>query len=199
MTPRRPISIAILGLGPAGLAMIPFIEAHPAFRLAALCDLRADALSPFADRRDLARTTSLEDLCTLPDLDAVFIATPTWLHCPHAVAILSAGKHAIVEKPMALDAAGRLIDPFGGEQDLRDGLLRHVAPAFIEDPLRVLRVARFAARFAARGFRIDPATLALMRHIGESGELGHLVAERVWAETRRALEGREHRQEHQAG
>ena len=88
---------------------------------------------------------------------------------------------------MAQDKDGKLIDPYGGQQDLRDRLLRHVSPAFVEDPLRVLRIARFAARFHGLGFRIAPETLTLMRQLVDSGELDHLVAERVWKETARAL------------
>ena len=88
---------------------------------------------------------------------------------------------------MAEDPEGRLIDPHGGAQDVRDRVLRHVSDAFVEDPLRVLRVARFMARFAARGFRVHPATMTLMRDMAASGELSHLVAERVWTETHRAL------------
>ena len=88
---------------------------------------------------------------------------------------------------IARDAEGRLIDPYGGQQDLRDRWLRHVSAAFAEDPLRVLRVARFAARFADLGFRIHPDTLALMRDITASGELDHLVPERVWVELRDAM------------
>ncbi len=88
---------------------------------------------------------------------------------------------------MAQDAEGRIVDPFGGRADLEAKILRHVAPAFVEDPLRVLRVARFAARFAPLGFRVADETLALMRHIADEGELEHLVAERVWTETEKAL------------
>jgi tRNA nucleotidyltransferase (CCA-adding enzyme) len=88
---------------------------------------------------------------------------------------------------MAEDEEGRLIDPFGGAADLKAGLLRHVSAAFAEDPLRVLRVARFAARFADRGFRVAEETTALMRQIVASGEVDHLVAERVWQELQRAL------------
>ncbi len=88
---------------------------------------------------------------------------------------------------MAIDTNGRLIDPWGGERDLHDRVLRHVSPAFTEDPLRVLRVARFMARFAGLGFRVHPQTIELMREITASGELGHLVAERIWSEIRRAL------------
>jgi len=88
---------------------------------------------------------------------------------------------------MACTADGRIIDPCGGQRDLRKKILRHVSPAFVEDPVRVLRVARFAARFAALGFTIHPATLRLMQDMVAAGEVDHLVAERVWQETRRAL------------
>ncbi len=85
---------------------------------------------------------------------------------------------------MAKDEAGRLIDPFGGARDLREGVLRHVGEAFAEDPVRILRVARFAARFA---FGIAEETLALMRRMVGAGEVEHLVAERVWQELARGL------------
>ncbi len=88
---------------------------------------------------------------------------------------------------MAEDPDGSLIDPYGGQRDLNDKLLRHVSDAFTEDPLRVLRVARFAARYHHLGFTIAPETLALMSSITASGELDYLVAERVWKETERAL------------
>jgi tRNA nucleotidyltransferase (CCA-adding enzyme) len=88
---------------------------------------------------------------------------------------------------MARDESGRLIDPFGGARDLEARTLRHVSPAFREDPLRVLRVARFAARFAPLGFRVHAETLDLMREIAASGELDHLVAERTWAEVAGAM------------
>jgi len=84
--------------------------------------------------------------------------------------------------------SGELIDPFDGQRDLRERWLRHVSAAFVEDPVRVLRIARFAARFAPLGFRIAPETLELMRHIAARGELDALVPERVWQETQRALE-----------
>jgi tRNA nucleotidyltransferase (CCA-adding enzyme) len=88
---------------------------------------------------------------------------------------------------MARDADGALVDPYGGERDLRERVLRHVSPAFAEDPVRILRAARFLARFAPLGFRIAGETLALMRAMVAAGEVAHLVAERVWAETRTAL------------
>jgi len=83
---------------------------------------------------------------------------------------------------MARDANGTLIDPHGGQADLDARLLRHVSDAFAEDPLRVLRVARFAARFQALGFRVHERTRELMATIGEAGELEHLVPERAWQE-----------------
>jgi len=88
---------------------------------------------------------------------------------------------------MARDEAGTIIDPYGGRADLEARVLRHVSPAFREDPLRVLRVARFAARFAPLGFDVAPETLELMRAIGEDGELETLPSERVWQETARGL------------
>ncbi|HIG66575.1 MAG TPA: multifunctional CCA addition/repair protein [Porticoccaceae bacterium] len=88
---------------------------------------------------------------------------------------------------MAEDADGNIIDPYGGRKDLNRKVLRHVSDAFIEDPLRILRVARFAARYHHLGFTIAPETEALMKSIVNRGELAHLVAERVWKETDRAL------------
>jgi len=82
---------------------------------------------------------------------------------------------------------GALIDPYGGQADLAARLLRHVSAAFVEDPVRVLRVARFAARFAGLGFRIAPETLELMQRMTQDGEVSALVPERVWQETEHAL------------
>ena len=88
---------------------------------------------------------------------------------------------------MARDEAGTLVDPYRGADDLREKILRHVSSAFAEDPVRILRVARFLARYAPLGFRIADETMALMRAMVEAGEAAHLVPERVWAETRKAL------------
>lgn len=88
---------------------------------------------------------------------------------------------------MAEDDQGQVIDPYGGKCDLQARLLRHVSPAFVEDPLRVLRVARFAARFAPLGFRVADETLELMRKLSDSGELEALTPERTWKEISRAL------------
>ena len=88
---------------------------------------------------------------------------------------------------MAQDLQGNLYDPYHGADDLRQRILRHVSPAFVEDPLRVLRVARFAARYHHLGFTIAPETLQLMQTLTQQGELQHLTAERVWAETEKAL------------
>jgi tRNA nucleotidyltransferase (CCA-adding enzyme) len=88
---------------------------------------------------------------------------------------------------MAMDDQGNIIDPYNGQQDLHNKLLRHVSAAFVEDPLRVLRVARFAARYHSLGFRIAPETMTLMQTIVANGELTTLSAERVWQETARSL------------
>ena len=88
---------------------------------------------------------------------------------------------------MAMDEQGQVYDPYDGQQDLNDKILRHVSQAFVEDPLRVLRVARFAARYKPLGFSIAAETLDLMRELAESGELNALTPERVWKETSRAL------------
>ncbi|MDD4862713.1 MAG: multifunctional CCA addition/repair protein [Alishewanella agri] len=88
---------------------------------------------------------------------------------------------------IAKTADGALIDPFGGVKDLQARLLRHVSAAFVEDPLRVLRVARFYARYAHLGFQVAPETLALLQQLSGSGELQTLSPERVWLETAKAL------------
>lgn len=88
---------------------------------------------------------------------------------------------------MARCADGELIDPFGGQQDLDEGLLRHVTPAFVEDPLRLLRVARFAARLGRWGFRVAHATHGLMKKMARADELEALPPQRVWRETRLAM------------
>lgn len=88
---------------------------------------------------------------------------------------------------IAQDESGKLYDPYHGISDLQHRLLRHISPAFAEDPLRVLRVARFAARFAHLGFKVAPETIQLMRQLTKQGELAHLTAERVWLETEKAL------------
>lgn len=88
---------------------------------------------------------------------------------------------------MAQTPEGVLIDPYGGQQDLQQRVLRHVSPAFVEDPVRVLRLARFCAQLKHLGFHIAPETLALATALRRSGELDALVAERVWQETQKAL------------
>jgi len=88
---------------------------------------------------------------------------------------------------IARSSSGELIDPYKGVEDIKNKLLRHVSPAFSEDPLRVLRVARFAARYYALGFSIAPETLALMGTIAQQGELKNLTAERIWQEFAKTL------------
>src|SRR5882724_7726438 len=90
--------------------------------------------------------------------------------------------NAIAQAP-----SGEIIDPYGGQQDLQARVLRHVSEAFVEDPVRILRLARFAARFADLGFSVADETLTLMREMVKSGEADALVPERVWQETERAL------------
>lgn len=89
---------------------------------------------------------------------------------------------------MAMDDEGHLVDPYHGQQDLKLKLLRHVSPAFVEDPVRVLRLARFAARFYHLGFTLADETRVLMYQMVKAGELNHLVPERVWQEWQRSLE-----------
>jgi tRNA nucleotidyltransferase (CCA-adding enzyme) len=88
---------------------------------------------------------------------------------------------------IAQDESGQLIDPFGGQEDLKQGILRHVSPAFSEDPLRVFRVARFAARYHYLGFTIAEETMALMTKMCHQGDIDALSPHRVWQETRRSL------------
>jgi tRNA nucleotidyltransferase (CCA-adding enzyme) len=99
------------------------------------------------------------------------------------------GRRDLTINALAKDSDGRLLDPFGGLGDLQSKLLRHVSPAFAEDPVRILRVAKFAARFAHLGFRIAPQTRDLMRDMVASGEADALVRDRVWKETEAALAG----------
>jgi tRNA nucleotidyltransferase (CCA-adding enzyme) len=104
---------------------------------------------------------------------------------PHVTLEQDLARRDLTINAMAQDEAGRLIDPFDGRTDLRHRVLRHVTLAFREDPVRILRVARFAARFP--DFSLAPETLALMREMVEEGEVDHLVAERVWQELARGL------------
>jgi len=90
---------------------------------------------------------------------------------------------------IAKDDDGKLIDPYGGIQDIEQRVLRHVSDAFLEDPVRILRVAKFAARLSALGFRISGETMALMRSMVAAGEVDALVPDRVWKETEEALAG----------
>ncbi len=89
---------------------------------------------------------------------------------------------------MAVDSEDRLIDPYGGERDIQNRLLRHVSDAFAEDPVRILRIARFAARYHYLGFTIADETLTLMKTMVDNNEVDHLVAERFWKEMSRALQ-----------
>ena len=97
------------------------------------------------------------------------------------------GRRDLTINAMAMDSEGHLIDPYHGEDDLRNKLLRHVSNAFVEDPVRVLRVARFAARYQHLGFKLADETRSLMYEMVRRGELMHLVPERVWQEWHRSL------------
>ncbi|MBT5825729.1 MAG: multifunctional CCA addition/repair protein [Gammaproteobacteria bacterium] len=88
---------------------------------------------------------------------------------------------------MALMDNGEIFDPYGGQKDLENKIFRHISPAFCEDPVRVLRIARFCARYQHLGFSIAPETQSLMQDMVTQGEIDHLVPERVWAETAKAL------------
>ena len=103
---------------------------------------------------------------------------------PDVTLIEDLARRDLTINAMARDERGELIDPYGGQADLRAGVLRHVSPAFVEDPLRVLRVARFAARF---GFAVAPETRRLMRALVATGEIKELASERVWQELARGL------------
>ena len=97
------------------------------------------------------------------------------------------GRRDLTINAIAEDENGQLIDPFGGAKDLEQGILRHVSPAFAEDPLRILRVARFYSRLQPLGFKVAPETLSLLKNMVSQGELKALTAERVWQEIDRSL------------
>jgi len=99
------------------------------------------------------------------------------------------GRRDLTINAIAKDADGNIVDPFDGLNDIEDRTLRHVSDAFIEDPVRILRVARFAARFSEQGFEIAAETMQLMRTMVEDGEVDALVPDRVWKETEAALAG----------
>ena len=110
------------------------------------------------------------------------------VHCDPSVTLeQDLQRRDLTINAMARTASGEIIDPYGGQRDLAAKILRHVSDAFVEDPLRVLRTARFAARYAHLGFTVAPETLELMADIVGQDELAHLPAERVWVEMERAL------------
>ena len=110
------------------------------------------------------------------------------VHCDPAVTLeQDLLRRDLTINAMARSPEGDIIDPYGGQRDLAARVLRHVSDAFVEDPLRVLRTARFAARYAHLGFGVAPETLALMAEIVDQDELAHLPAERIWLEMERAL------------
>jgi tRNA nucleotidyltransferase (CCA-adding enzyme) len=109
---------------------------------------------------------------------------------PHVTLEEDLGRRDLTINAMAIDDSGQLIDPYHGVQDLQNKILRHVSPAFIEDPVRVLRVARFAARYHHLGFKLANETRMLMYAMARQGELTHLIAERVWQEWHNSLRER---------
>ena len=117
--------------------------------------------------------------CALPIYGFVFHAAPD------VTLEEDLARRDLTINAMAEDGEGRRVDPFGGERDLQARVLRHVGPAFVEDPVRILRLARFAARF--HDFQVAPETRALMRGMVEAGEVDALVPERVWQELSRGL------------
>ncbi len=160
-----PEAMVVQGFVPVGRDFPVFLhpQTHEEYALARTERKTAPGYHGFAFHADPSVT--LEDDLARRDLTINAIAVP----------------EAQADDP----AHAERIDPFGGERDLQDKVLRHITPAFAEDPVRVLRVARFAARWPH--FQIAPETLALMRQMTDSGELDHLVAERVWQELSRAL------------
>lgn len=97
----KPIRLGILGLGPAGATLVPYVDAEPGFELAAVCDVQPEMLARYTNRQGLRRHATLAALCADDAVDAVYVATPTWMHAEHAIALARAGKHLIVEKPIA--------------------------------------------------------------------------------------------------
>lgn len=98
------------------------------------------------------------------------------------------GRRDLTINAMAETATGEIIDPFGGQKDLKHRILRHVSEAFVEDPVRVLRVARFMARYEPLGFKVAPETINMMKKIVDSGEMAALSSERIWKEMEKALQ-----------
>jgi phthalate 4,5-cis-dihydrodiol dehydrogenase len=147
MTDRQMLSIGILGLGPAGLAMLPYIKAHPRIRLGAVGDQRPEALQLFEQEAGVACFSDAAALCRCADIDAVFVATPTGLHAEHAIAALRAGKHVIVEKPMAitLEEADAMIA--AARENQRALIVGH-SQSF-EPAIQLMRAAIESGRFGA--------------------------------------------------
>jgi tRNA nucleotidyltransferase (CCA-adding enzyme) len=106
---------------------------------------------------------------------------------PEVTLVEDLGRRDLTINAMAMDAEQQLIDPFDGRKDLETRRLRHVSDAFAEDPVRILRVARFAARYQHRGFSVAESTLSMMRKMVENGEADTLVAERIWLDLHKAL------------
>ena len=175
-----PQALAAQGFLPVGKDFPVFLhpKTHEEYALARTERKTAPGYHGFAI--DATPAVTLEEDLARRDLTINSIASPA----------ASMGSGGLFDTEMALDpvawrAAGALVDPFGGQQDLNAKVFRHVTAAFREDPVRILRVARLAARFT--DFTVAPETLQLMREMVQSGEADHLVAERVWQELSRGL------------
>jgi phthalate 4,5-cis-dihydrodiol dehydrogenase len=156
-TESRTLGIGIVGLGRAGAGVIPAIKNMPNMRLVAGADTNAKPLEVFRERNGAKTYSSIEEICSDPEVDAVWIATPTTLHCPHVILAAEHGKHVIVEKPMAvsLDEAQRMI----------------------------AACERNGVELVCGGSRSSAPAVRKMREVIRSGELGKVMAMTTWAST----------------
>jgi phthalate 4,5-cis-dihydrodiol dehydrogenase len=154
---KPPIRIGVLGLGPAGAALIAYIDADSRFVLSAVCDQNPTLLARYSNRKDVTTHATLASLCADKAVDAAYVATPTWYHAQHSIALMAAGKHVIVEKPMAnnRDDAALMLD-----QSRRSGTCLIVGHS--------------------QSFE---ATVRVMRAVIDSGALGRLRAINGWSYT----------------
>lgn len=156
-TSSRPLQFAILGLGPAGTSMVPVVAADPRFALRAVCDASGPTLAACPADPQVRRVTHLAELCADPELEVVYVATPTWLHEEHALELMRAGKHVIVEKPISVT--------------------REQALALVEEATR-----QGLQLVVGHSQSFEP-THQVMRAVIDSGYLGPLRAVNAWAYT----------------
>ena len=155
--PSRPINVGVVGLGLAGFGILPSITSMPTMHLAAVADTNDIALRAFRERYEAKTYRSIEELCDDPAVDAVWIATPNTLHCPHVVLAAERGKHVIVEKPMAISIA--------------------------EAERMIEATEKHGVQFLCGGSRSSSSVVRKMREIVRSGELGRLRAMTTWSAT----------------